>query len=270
MTFEALVSGPEADNSTYVTDRPVYVYPAAEAHDREGRLFGDHLPPERIQVPGYDGVRRHFYVLRDPDVPSAAIMARSVRDAAEFRTRAIPARVLSAPPDGPVLLVELAGMAAVPSDSPQRRPAEVSVQDQVITLIGRFSDGRPATCPPGDETVCPEGQVYSYTVTDDDGGEVSVISPHAPDRLPVRLTGIMQWDPSALDAIYAERQVIAALDGAVPPGSWLIEDGASPIFQEASFADAIVLGALAAVLLGSWLAARARDRLSRRRRAAVT
>lgn len=266
VTFEALVSGPHADNSGYISDVVVYYDTAAEPHDREGRRFDDDLPPERILVPGYDGVRRFFYVLRDPDDPSVTIMARSEREAVGLGTRTIAARVLPGA-SGAIRLAELGSIDDAPPDSPARRPGEVSDQDEVIVLTGRFSDGRLTTCSPTDDDLCSDGEAYSYTVTGDDGLEVSVISPHAPGTAPVRLTGIISWDPSALEVIYSEQDVITALDGAAPPDTWLFEEGVEPPVQEVSFAGAIVLGALATLLLASWLAARGRDRLVRRARA---
>ncbi|MBA2570484.1 MAG: hypothetical protein H0V04_04815, partial [Chloroflexi bacterium] len=87
VTFDALVSGPHADSSVYADedDGPHYYRILNEAHDREGRRLGEDAPPGLLQLPEADGIPRWFYVLRDPQDPTAAVVARSARDADAMR-----------------------------------------------------------------------------------------------------------------------------------------------------------------------------------------
>lgn len=262
VTLQALVSGPHADNGSYLTGVKLYKYTEAEAHDLTGLTYLEHLPPEREDVPGHDGVLRYFYVLRDPGDPSEAIMARSVRAADQFRTRTITARVLSTEADGVPRLAELdATSAAAPPGSPHRQPSDVSAADGIIVLTGRFAGGRPITCQPSEAVACQEGRGYEYTVSGA-GSTVTVVSPHAPDALPVQLSGTLGWDPNALEAIYAEQPVKSALAGTRHPESWLFEDGDAPVIPQVSYLDAIFLTGLAALLLLGWLAARTQETLA--------
>lgn len=263
VTLDALVSGPHADNGSYLTGVKLYQYTEAEAHDLTGLTYLEHLPPEREEVPGHDGVLRYFYVLRDPADPSAAIMARSVRDADQFRTRTITARVLPSEGDRVPRLVELDSTpAGAPPEGPQRQPSDVSAADDVVVLTGRFSDGQPTECDASGAVACPDGKGYEYTVSDATGGEVKVVSPHAPEALPVRLMGTLNWDPTALEAIYGEQPVETALTGTRHPESWLFEDGDAPVIPDVSYTGAIIPAVLAALMFLSWLAARAKDALA--------
>ena len=119
---------------------------------------------------------------------------------------------------------------------------------QRLTIRATFADATQVSCDGG--TGCDGGLTWRYRVTDADHPEQPawVDSTHAPDALPVTLTGVVATDASRMEVVLGTNEMAEALDGLRHPDDLVLADGIGPIVTEASYLGAILLAVSGAML----------------------
>ncbi len=248
VAVSGLLSGPHLDNSIYASDRETHFLRISDDPHDHVRAPGQEALVERglrqttFQLTQGDGVTRWFYVLREAG-GDRAIVVRSARDGQAIRLRSVVAtRVGSV--EGMPHFVELADAG---SEAPTASVGAVE-DGQRLTIRATFADASQVSCDAG--TACGAGRTWRYQVTDADHPEQRawVDSAHAPDALPVTLTGVVATDASRMEVVLGTAEMAAALDGLRHPDDLVLADGIGPILTETSYLGAILLAISAAML----------------------
>lgn len=229
------------------------------------------------------GSTAYYYLLRDPDDPTAGMVVRSTLDDDRFRRRTLSAAVVDDPAFVASALDELGsaadswrvdpdryldetGPGSPPDTDPQPPSAAIADADadETVLVAGSVvSPGSASAC--GDPSgTCGDESPRIYVFADPDGdGAVLLRSPHQPDAVPAEVTGLL----------LAPNQSVAA----EMEGDWLTDeratlrqrarrimfDGQVPPFFAPSFAGAIAGGTLAVLLVVSTLVGYPRFRRDR-------
>ncbi len=247
------LSGPHLDSSVYADPGVHYLRVVDEPHDHQVAYGGEPLvePGWRRQtifpLEYGGGITRWFYVLRDGDVETDAVVVRSARDSATIRTRSLQVAAAGLVDELP-LLVETGSAAGTDATSPIRDVRG----DGVATIRAAFDDPARIACSTG--PACRDGWLWRYRVSDESDPETAawVDSPHPPDAFPVALRGVTTADAMRMRIVLAEASMRSALDGLRHPTSAVLADGAGPVLPTASYAMPAALGGIAGVIILSW------------------
>lgn len=228
-----------------------------------------------------------FYLARDPAEPSTGLLVRSRRDDDSIRQRVLAARI-----------VEDAAAVAAASELLGPLPGGIDMDDtRYLEELGAGGDAESAFVPsqvaaepdgaevllagrilaPATTAVCAvssgcdadDAAWFYYLADPEDAAAIVLRSPHPPEAVPVRLQGLYLLDTYDLAPVL-ESDWYAGLDAEVPTERAFSAGSRPPITVSASWVPSIIFGALALILLASYLvgypvfAARSRPEPGRR------
>jgi hypothetical protein len=263
--------------ATYPTPRPTTIAAILDGDAAgwlriDGLVSGPYLDSRSYTPAGQGGVVRYYYVVRDPTGPQALVV-RSPRQAPEIGSaRTLLVRIEKRPEAAQAAGAALAAGQGISVDAeryllelpPDQRSAGASptpravdpsdlraAPSEIALFSGSFRASRKVICTAG-ELACRDGTAYEYLATADGHG-VIVRSPYPPDALPVTLTGVLTPDAFRMETALQNADLAKALEGSQTLDEQLFSDGVTPPLPDVTFAPAVVLTGIAALLVLSKL-----------------
>lgn len=260
-TARILDSRPDVTESTLA---------AVAAFDGEGSVwFAFDALVDDSSLPTPADLGTFFYLARDPEDRGRGLLVRSPLNDLTFRERVVRGALVEDPELVGRALEQFGGVpAGLDVDGSHYldelgagEPGEETVEPSDLRGLDAGSEGLVAgrVVSPATHAACAEASCdgedarYLYLFADVGGrGAIVLRSPYPPDAVPVRLQGLHLRDAFDLAPVL-ESAWFAGIDAEVPTDRAFAADREPPITVPASWVPTILLGTLAAVLLGSLL-----------------